>query len=88
MTKRNEYEVIDTQIFIKRMVLNILPKSFQRMRYYGLQHNNELKKYFEIIAKATGDLIDAVTTYVERLWNCGSSIILTRVLFMIYRKGL
>jgi hypothetical protein len=67
MTKRNEYEVIDTQIFIKRMVLNILPKSFQRMRYYGLQHNNELKKYFEIIAKATGDLIDAVTTYVERL---------------------
>ena len=36
-TKQRKTETVPTEIFIGRMVQHILPKGFQRIRYYGLQ---------------------------------------------------
>ncbi len=38
-TNKIQYEVVDAMTFIGRMVQNILPKGFQRIRYFGLQSN-------------------------------------------------
>ena len=53
--------------FIGRMVQHILPKGFQRVRYYGLQATNSFKKWYEAIAKSAGDLIEATISYVSRI---------------------
>ncbi|MEE8059515.1 MAG: transposase [Pseudomonadales bacterium] len=50
-TKTVAYETIDAQIFIGRMVQHILPKGFQRIRYYGLQATATFKKWYEVIAR-------------------------------------
>lgn len=66
-SKRREYECVDPEVFIGRMVQHILPKGFQRIRYYGLQATASFKKWYEIIAKAAGDLVDGMISYVSRL---------------------
>lgn len=66
-TKQIEYETLDTMTFIGRMVQHILPKGFQRVRYYGLQATNSFKKWYEAIAKSAGDLIEATISYVSRI---------------------
>ena len=49
---------------------HILPKGFQRIRYSGLQATASFKQRYEIIAKAVGDLVDAMISYVNRLKYC------------------
>ena len=48
-TKQRKTETVPVEQFIGRMVQHILPKGFQRIRYYGLQATKTLKKWFEII---------------------------------------
>ena len=66
-TKVVEYETIDAQIFIGRMVQHILPKGFQRVRYYDLQATATFRKWHDVIVGVTGDLVDAVVSYVKRI---------------------
>ena len=47
------------------MVQDILPKGFQLIRYYELQVRASFKKWYEIIAKAAGDLVDGMINYVS-----------------------
>lgn len=49
------------------MVQHILPKGFQRVRYYGLQATATFKKWYEVIARVAGDLVDAMVSYVNRI---------------------
>ena len=66
-TKAMAYETIDAQTFIGRMVQHILPKGFQRIRYYDLQATATFKKWYEVIARVAGDLVDAMISYVKRI---------------------
>ncbi|MFT5756836.1 MAG: hypothetical protein ACI9LM_001561 [Alteromonadaceae bacterium] len=66
-TKGIEYEYVDVEVFIGRMVQHILPKGLQRVRYYGLQATAIFKKWYEVIARVAGDLVDAMVSYVNRL---------------------
>jgi Putative transposase/Transposase zinc-binding domain len=66
-TKSREYETISAQKFIGRMIQHILPKGFQRVRYLGLQSTGGVKKWYEVIARMAGDLVDAMVSYVKRL---------------------
>ena len=66
-TKVVEYETIDAQTFIGRMVQHILPKGFQRVRYYDLQATATFRKWHDVIVGVTGDLVDAVVSYVKRI---------------------
>jgi hypothetical protein len=66
-TKARAYETVSARIFIGRMVQHILPKNFQRVRYFGLQHTASFKKWYEIIAKVAGDLVDAMVSYAKRI---------------------
>ena len=49
------------------MVQHILPKGFQRVRFYGLQATATFKKWYEVIARVAGDLVDAMVSYVKRI---------------------
>ena len=51
-TKKKEIETVDVLTFIGRMVQQILPKGFQRVRYYGLQSTASYKKAKEKIMLA------------------------------------
>jgi len=44
-TKGKEVVTVDVMTFIGRMVQHILPKGFQRVRYYGLQATKTFKKW-------------------------------------------
>lgn len=48
-TKGKEVVTVDVLTFIGRMVQHILPKGFQRIRYYGLQATKTFKKWVEAI---------------------------------------
>jgi len=48
-TKARKEETVDVLTFIGRMVQHILPKGFQRVRYYGLQATRTYKKWSEVI---------------------------------------
>jgi hypothetical protein len=48
-TKARKEETIDVMTFMGRMVQHILPKGFQRIRYYGLQATKSYKKWSEVI---------------------------------------
>jgi len=48
-TKRKETITVDVMTFIGRMVQHILPKGFQRIRYYGLQATKTFKKWVDAI---------------------------------------
>lgn len=48
-TKAKEVVTVDVLTFIGRMVQHILPKGFQRIRYYGLQATKTLKKWVKAI---------------------------------------
>lgn len=66
-TKARVYETVNAQIFIGRMVQHILPKGFQRVRYFGLQWPQSFKKWYEVIARVAGDLVDAMACYAKRI---------------------
>ena len=50
-SKRKKFEEVDVFTFIGRMVQHILPKGFQRVRYYGLQATRTFNKWAEAIRK-------------------------------------
>ncbi len=50
-TKSRQVETVSAEVFIGRMVQHILPKGFQRIRYYGLQATKTFKKWADIILK-------------------------------------
>lgn len=66
-TKLITYECVDVEVFIGRMVQHILPKWFQRVKYYGLQATASFKKYYELITRVAEDLVDAMVSFVNRL---------------------
>ncbi len=50
-TKSKQFEKVDVFTFIGRMVQHIMPKSFQRVRYYGLEATKTFKKWSKVIKK-------------------------------------
>ncbi len=50
-TKSRQVETVSAEVFIGRMVQHILPKGFQRIRYYGLQATKTFKKWANVILK-------------------------------------
>ena len=52
LSRGKKMETVSRETFIGRMVQHILPKGFQRIRYYGLQATCRLKKVREQIAVA------------------------------------
>ena len=49
------------------MIQHIFPKGFQRVRYYGLQATASFKKWYGLIAKVAGDLVDAMMSDIKRI---------------------
>ena len=43
-------------VFIGRMVQHIMPKGFQRVRYYGLQATKTFKKWVDVISKGIQEI--------------------------------
>jgi len=50
-TKSKKVETVEVDVFIGRMVQHIMPKGFQRVRYYGLQATKTFKKWSGVIGK-------------------------------------
>ncbi len=50
-TKSKKFERVPVYTFIGRMVQHIMPKGFQRVRYYGLEATRTYKKWSEVIQK-------------------------------------
>ena len=46
-----KFEIIDVLTFIGRMVRHIMPKWFQRVRYFGLQATKTFKKWAKAICR-------------------------------------
>ena len=54
-TKRYEREKITAINFLGRLLQQILPKDFQKTRYYGLQAAKNKKRLNMIVAKSVGN---------------------------------
>lgn len=50
-TRSKKFERVDVFTFIGRMVQHILPKWFQRVRYYGLEATKTFKKWADVICE-------------------------------------
>ena len=59
-TKAKKFERVDVMTFIGRMVQHIMPKWFQRVRYYGFQATRTFKKWKKVIQKALSRLNNIV----------------------------
>lgn len=82
-TGKSEVERTDILTFIGRMVQQILPKSFKRIRYYGLQAINnksrltakvcsalgKLNFIEEVITRSTASVRGSYKEMVELLWG-------------------
>jgi len=55
-SKKREIETTDVMNFIGRLVQQILPKRFQRVRYFGLQANKNWERLKFIVSKAVNGL--------------------------------
>ena len=55
-SKKREVETTDVMNFIGRLVQQILPKRFQRVRYFGLQANKNWERLKYIVSKAVNGL--------------------------------
>lgn len=68
-SKSTKKESVDVFEFIGRMVQQILPKGFQRARYYGLQATASYQKSKEIIMKSMVDkVVDGVSFVARKLF--------------------
>ena len=70
LSRGKKTETVSREKFIGRMVQHILPKGFQRIRYYGLQATCTLKKVREQLAVAlqgVAQLVLPVAAAVKRL---------------------
>ncbi len=59
-TKARKEKTIDVMTFVGRIVQHILPKGFQRIRYYGLQATKTFKKWSEVIRAGVKKLSGAI----------------------------
>ncbi|MDA0911088.1 MAG: transposase, partial [Proteobacteria bacterium] len=67
LTKRNEFENVSVDVFLDRMIPHILPKNFQRVRYYGLQATAKVKFWREVISQIVGVVIDSEKKILNRI---------------------
>ena len=68
MTKSRKVETVTVDVFIGRMVQHIMPKGFQRVRYYGLQATKTFEKWSAVIRKgmkALGRKVKGVYQFVK-----------------------
>jgi len=79
-TNSRQVETVTAEVFIGRMVQHIMPKGFQRVRYYGLQATKTFKKWMSVILegmKAFGRAVKGtyqiirVKKYKERYLESG-----------------
>lgn len=64
---RKQTVELSREQFIGRMVQHILPKGFQRIRYYGLQATCKLKKVAAILKQAIKQVVQGVLSFVEEV---------------------
>jgi hypothetical protein len=64
-TKAVKTETVDVMTFLGRMVQHILPKGFQRVRYYGLQATKTFQKWQDTIIRGLKSLTGAVKDVFE-----------------------
>jgi hypothetical protein len=64
---KEQVETVTAEVFVGRMVQHILPKGFQRIRYYGLQSTKTFEKWKTIISgiQQAGGLTDGVYEVVK-----------------------
>ena len=55
-TRSKVFEAVDVFTFIGRMVQHIMPKSFHRVRYYGLESTRSFKKWAGVIREGVKKL--------------------------------
>jgi hypothetical protein len=65
ISKKKKQETVSREIFIGRMAQHILPKGFQRIRYYGLQATCKLKRAREGIEVALKGVVQLGMRIVE-----------------------
>ena len=53
-SKSKKVETVSVYVFIGRMVQHIMPKGFQRVRYYGVQSTKTFKKWADVIRQGIG----------------------------------
>jgi hypothetical protein len=59
-TEKVEKETVDVYTFMGRMIQHVLPKGFQRIRYYGVQATKTFEKVKGIIQEALAKVKRAV----------------------------
>jgi hypothetical protein len=67
-TGKEKVETVTAEVFVGRMVQHILPKGFQRIRYYGLQATKTFEKWKEAIngiKKQNKELVDGAYEIVK-----------------------
>lgn len=67
LSRGKKTETVSCERFIGRMVQHILPKGFQRIRYYGLQATCRLKKVREQLAVALQGAVLPMVACMKRL---------------------
>lgn len=67
LTKRNEFENVSVDVFLDRMIPHILPKNFQRVRYYGLQATAKVRFWREVISQIVGVVVDSAKKILNRI---------------------
>ncbi len=55
-TKSRKFEIVDVLTFIGRMVQHIMPKWFQRVRYFGFQATKTFKKWAKAIREGVQEI--------------------------------
>jgi hypothetical protein len=55
-TGKAELEVVSVLDFIGRMIQQVLPKGFQKIKYYGLHHTKTYEKNKEIVAEGMANI--------------------------------
>lgn len=67
LTKCNEFEQVSVKVFLDRMIPHILPKYFQRVRYYGLQATAKSNFWREVISEIVGVVMESAKRIVKRI---------------------
>ena len=67
LSQQKQTETVNRETFIGRMVQHILPKGFQRIRYYGLQATCILKKVRQQIVRALQGAVQLVMAGFEAI---------------------
>jgi hypothetical protein len=66
-TGRKEVIAVTREQFIGRMVQTILPKGFQRVRYYGLQATCKLKKVRTVLASILQRVVQSAFAWLDQV---------------------